>query len=260
MKTVFIALVTNFSLGIGVAEAFDYSCENLRAQNSKIFSPDSTCIGWKNLAKIDDDQDKNNYVILINKSEQIELSPEMKKNLSKIDFNLFIHGVCAQDCSRLLIPLATKIYFTPDSFAMLDNSTVVSNLRFMAKKLNLTPTETISISNEKFFTAQADYEAYLNNHYLTDFNLLAKTQTNVTHLTWHSFALQQLKRGENSKCWSKKKFGVILTPNYFWENSARVNKHYSLPNKSSIIKSVNEAFGTKHTLIYSYESLPFYGC
>jgi len=212
----------------------------------------------KNLFLADD---INNIVVVENTSALNFTSKEILETFADKKFNLLISGVCAGNCSRLLLPLAESVTINENAIVVLNDSSLETRSYNLGKKILNSKYKAGNgiMSLEQYRKTQSNYNNKFKNDYYTDLKIIKKSKVNITHLTWHSYVRQTLKVSSNKFCKSINSLNIILTPDYFYENNIIYNKNYKLPQRKQIIELLNNELDDP-MIIYSYEDKPFNGC
>jgi len=191
-------------------------------------------------------------------------SEEILNELGDKKFTLLVDGICVGACSRLIMPLASKVSFSDKSFAILTDSSIETRIHnalaftkfsMMKNKRDLSGDDVQKILSEK-----EDYQDKLRNQYFSDVRILELSAKSATHLTWHAHERLSLESRGKRECRPIRSLGVVLTPEYLRMNMFMLNGTYKLPSEDYIIQSLKPVLGDNPTLIYSFQSQPFYGC
>lgn len=179
------------------------------------------------------------------------------------DFNLLVDGICSGECSRLLLPLASKTIFKDGSFAVLTDSAIKSRLAYYADSIINAKNNDAEVIDPVKMAAKigADYQNKLQTDVIKEHAILFHSEVNVTHLYWNSFVSQSLKRSEFF-CPKIRDLGVILTNEYFRENYIPIHRKapFTLPSDDYIIKKFKSITDKEIILIKSYETEPLLDC
>ncbi len=174
------------------------------------------------------------------------------------DFHLIVDGICAGECSRLLIPLAKSTSFTDGSFAVLNESSLKSRLAHGVEAIVNGSTE-----GDPFGTSDKKYSQEFGDIFQRELRIISTTQTNVTHLLWHSF-LRRSTIASRSGCGAKKQTIILLTAEYYRENfiyvpDANVAKITQL-KIDQVNKKIKDLFGNNAVLYTPFELRPVFSC
>lgn len=180
---------------------------------------------------------------------------------SKINF-LIVDGVCGGDCSRLLLPVSKKRFFTQGSFAVLTDSSIETRSTvlgiFLFEEKGLQIDQGFPLKEVKNF--ELNYQDNIVNKFARDINLLSATNSNLSHLNWHSFVRQSLVHSEGLTCIPIKKLGVVLTNEYLNSNGMKTNS-YQDPTVSNILTFFRKRDDFDDwKVVYSYSFDPIHGC
>jgi len=193
---------------------------------------------------------------------------QIKHLFSHRKFILQIEGICAGKCARLLLPMATEVRFSKGAFAAMTDSAIISRADALATvlagkqslKADAGTGSNIKIGLDELMAAQRSYQDRLKTDYRTEVEMIAPTQTGITHLTWHAYVRQRLQNGTARYCPPVRSLAVVLTPAYMGHNGIRIKGVYRLPHRRDIVPRLIKSFGREVFIVYAYDERILSGC
>lgn len=228
------------------AEIVEEKCQRRIAQYSSPSWSPTACISIGDSVRTE--LAEGDYVIFVKDHGDISMPDSLKLDMAKSRFVLVVDGICAGDCSLLLMPLARGTSFLPDSFSVLTKSSVPSRFRYLGKSMFGNQKMPNQIALKDFSKAEKEYVNFVNSKINVDYKLISTTRTNLTHLTWHSHVQQDIYRSGPIRCRPLKSLGVVLTDEYFKENSMLILGEYKFPSKKVILEKMAQRFKDDYVL------------
>lgn len=199
----------------------------------------------------------HDFEIIVDEEPSYALIEALSRKPKNTNLSVIIDRPCLAICSRLLLPVADKVVFKENGFAALTDSTAKSVIAGEAELFFDKYNE--NSSQESLGNIGRQYQENTLQRLKDELEIVVKSGSNYTHLSYHSQARQILKRTLQNKCVPLPNIAVILDERYFRENRIKVLRDRNLPLDTKIsyitenIKDVTIVKGFDFTVLYNYK-------